>query len=56
MPSRVPPGPFGGWFREAWYRDFPVIREVGFNTLRILSANPVTAAASGNLSFTLHSR
>ncbi|XP_049849277.1 uncharacterized protein LOC126318325 [Schistocerca gregaria] len=44
-PERYPPGP-ESWFQEVWERDFPILKELGVNTLRIYSVNPTTREAS----------
>jgi hypothetical protein len=41
-PLRTPPGPKEGWFTGLWRRDFPLIKELGANTIRIYNANPTT--------------
>jgi hypothetical protein len=39
--GRVPPGP-SSWFKAVWDRDFPLMQELGVNTLRLYNANPTT--------------
>lgn len=39
-----PPG--GGWFQPVWERDFPLMKELGANTIRIYNTNPTTKQAS----------
>jgi hypothetical protein len=42
-PSTDPRGhPSGGWFQTMWERDFPYMKELGVNTLRLYHANPVS--------------
>ena len=41
-PNRDPIGPSKGWFVPLWERDFPAMKELGINTLRLYSANPTT--------------
>jgi len=45
-PGRVPAGPTNGWFTALWQRDFPLIKELGVNTLRLYNANPSTRNAT----------
>lgn len=45
-PYRKPPGPKGPWFQPLWERDFPLMRQLGVNTIRIYNANPTTLQAS----------
>lgn len=40
--SRSPPGPSDGWFTDVWKRDFPLLKQLGVNTLRLYSTNPTT--------------
>lgn len=42
VPGRVPPAPGNGWFKGVWERDFPVIKELGANTLRMYHTSPIT--------------
>lgn len=44
--TRTPPGPPVGWFQALWERDFPLIKGLGVNTIRIYNANPTTRLAS----------
>ena len=46
IPDRYPAGPAVGWFQALWDRDFPVMKELGINTLRLYNANPITRQAS----------
>ena len=46
IPDRFPVGPSEGWFQALWKRDFPVMKELGINTLRLYNANPTTRQAS----------
>jgi hypothetical protein len=48
-------GPKGGWFRALWKRDFPIIKELGANTIRIYNANPTTRLASIQVCLSVHS-
>jgi len=41
-PTRVPAGPSNGWFTSLWERDFPIIKSMGANTLRVYNSNPTT--------------
>jgi hypothetical protein len=43
--TRWPPGPTDG-FTRLWQRDFPLIKQMGVNTLRLYNANPTTRAYS----------
>eukprot|EP00026_Physarum_polycephalum_P003205 Phypoly_transcript_03215.p1 GENE.Phypoly_transcript_03215~~Phypoly_transcript_03215.p1 ORF type:complete len:531 (+),score=37.96 Phypoly_transcript_03215:28-1620(+) len=43
--TRWPPGPSDG-FAALWRRDFPLIQQMGVNTLRLYNANPTTRAYS----------
>lgn len=43
--SRWPPGP-ESWFKAVWERDFPIMKELGVNTLRLYNANPTTRQAT----------
>ncbi len=43
--TRVPPGP-SSWFQAVWQRDFPLLKELGVNTLRLYNVNPITRQAS----------
>jgi len=43
--GRVPDGP-STWFSALWSRDLPVLKDLGVNTIRIYSMNPLTEAAS----------
>ena len=45
-PDRNPAGPQNGWFRALWERDFPVMKELGVNTIRIYHVSPFTRQAS----------
>eukprot|EP01119_Soliformovum_irregulare_P023152 TRINITY_DN804_c0_g1_i1.p1 TRINITY_DN804_c0_g1~~TRINITY_DN804_c0_g1_i1.p1 ORF type:complete len:542 (-),score=116.29 TRINITY_DN804_c0_g1_i1:57-1682(-) len=38
-------GPAGPWFKALWDRDFPVMQQLGVNTIRIYHTNPITKAA-----------
>ena len=44
--DRDPPGPPNGWFQTTWERDFPILKELGVNTLRLYNMNPTTRKAS----------
>jgi len=44
--NRWPAGPEEGWFNALWERDFPIMKELGVNTLRLYNANPTTRQAS----------
>lgn len=44
-PEREVPGP-KQWFRAIWERDFPLMKELGVNTIRIYNVNPTTRQAS----------
>ena len=46
VPDRYPPGPSDGWFQAVWQRDFPILKSLGINTLRLYNANPTTRQAS----------
>jgi hypothetical protein len=46
VPGRTPPGPAVGWFQALWERDFPIMKELGVNTLRLYNSNPTTRQAS----------
>jgi hypothetical protein len=39
--DRYPPGPTS-WFKALWQRDFPIMQDLGVNTLRLYNANPTT--------------
>ena len=41
-PLREPAGPTKGWFSPLWERDFPAMKELGVNTVRLYNANPTT--------------
>ena len=45
IPTRWPPGP-DSWWEAVWNRDFPLMKDLGVNTLRLYSANPTTRQAS----------
>ncbi|PRP86331.1 putative 1,3-beta-glucanosyltransferase [Planoprotostelium fungivorum] len=38
-----PGGPSGGWWNGVWQRDFPLMKQLGVNTLRIYHADPITS-------------
>ncbi len=40
--DRVPAGPNGPWWRKVWLRDFPIMQDLGVNTLRVYNLNPIT--------------
>ncbi len=40
--DRSPPGPLGPWWRAVWERDFPILQELGVNTVRVYNFNPIT--------------
>lgn len=42
VPDRDPAGPDHPWFEPIWDRDFPVLKELGVNTIRIYNSNPTT--------------
>lgn len=44
-PERETPGP-KQWFRALWERDFPLMKELGANTIRLYNVNPTTRLAS----------
>ncbi len=44
-PARYPPGP-PSWFRPIWERDFPILKGLGVNTIRLYNANPTTRQGS----------
>lgn len=44
-PERYPPGP-NMWFSSLWERDFPIMKELGVNTIRLYNVNPTTREAS----------
>jgi len=46
-PLRSPPGP-ASWFLAIWQRDFPLIQQLGANTLRVYNTNPTTRQATLN--------
>jgi hypothetical protein len=46
VPDRFPTGPANGWFQAVWERDFPVMQDLGINTLRLYNANPTTRQAT----------
>ena len=46
VPRRSPTGPAVGWFQALWERDFPIMKELGVNTLRLYNSNPTTRKAS----------
>ena len=37
------------WFRSVWERDFPIMADLGVNTLRVYNANPTTLLATQEL-------
>lgn len=39
-PQRQPPGPSGPWWGAIWARDFPIIKQLGANTVRIYNLDP----------------
>lgn len=47
--DRVPPGPQNKWFDDIWNRDFPLLKELGVNTIRIYNFNPITLEISPKL-------
>jgi len=38
-----PGGPTDGWWNAVWQRDFPMLKSLGVNTLRIYHADPITS-------------
>ncbi|PRP81615.1 hypothetical protein PROFUN_01122 [Planoprotostelium fungivorum] len=42
------PGPSTGFWNAVWERDFPLIQNMGVNTIRIYHAHPITQAAIDN--------
>lgn len=44
--TRNPQGPANGWFQPVWERDFPIMKALGVNTLRLYNTNPTTKQAS----------
>lgn len=47
-PERETEGP-DEWFSSLWERDFPVMKDLGVNTIRIYNINPTTRKASQEL-------
>eukprot|EP00029_Vermamoeba_vermiformis_P013208 TRINITY_DN8120_c0_g1_i1.p1 TRINITY_DN8120_c0_g1~~TRINITY_DN8120_c0_g1_i1.p1 ORF type:complete len:493 (-),score=131.66 TRINITY_DN8120_c0_g1_i1:54-1532(-) len=42
-PTRFPASPAGGWWAPVWERDFPIMKSLGVNTVRIYNVNPSSA-------------
>jgi hypothetical protein len=46
--DRQPTGPVS-WFKDIWDRDFPIMKQLGVNVLRLYNANPTTLLATQQL-------